>query len=97
MGEIIKGKLKNGFMFSIPVERFGKWKTLQLLRGMKTDPTLLMDVVERLLEDQANAFIDSLGEDPSIEDVSNAVKEIFDIAKSKGESEETKKSSPLPD
>ena len=95
MEKTINGTLSNGFKFSIPEERIGKWKMLKLLKETKKDPTLITEVVYGLLGDQEDAFIDSLGGDPDIEDVSKGITEIFEIAKQSGDPD-AKKSSTLP-
>ena len=93
--EMVSGKLKNGYEYNIPKERFGKWKMLKLLKGLKSDPTLVVEVVDNLMGDQAEAFIDSMGEDPTVDEVTIAITEIFNNARNDGD-EEIKKSSPLP-
>ncbi|MBQ1430082.1 MAG: hypothetical protein IIZ05_00530 [Firmicutes bacterium] len=85
--DIVKGTLKNGFKFRIPRDRFGKWKMLKLLKNTKTDPSLVADVVDLLLGDQAEAFVDSFGEDPSVDDVSRGLTEIFEAARFSGDPE----------
>lgn len=94
--DIIKGKLKNGFEFAIPRERFGSYKTLKLLRESKEDASVIVEIVPRLLGDQEEEFLNSIGEDPSFTDVFKAITEIFEVSKQNG-GEEEKKSSPLPE
>ncbi len=93
--EMISGKLQNGFEYNIPAERFGKWKMLKLLKETKKDPSLVVEVVDKLMEDQADAFIDSFGEDPTVEEITKAITEIFHNVNNSGD-EDAKKSSPLP-
>lgn len=92
--EMISGKLQNGFEYNIPAERFGKWKMLKLLKETRKDPTLVVEVVDKLMGDQADAFIDSFGDDPTVDEITKAITEIFHNVKNSGD-EDTKKSSPL--
>lgn len=92
--DVIKGKTSCGYEFSIPLERFGNYKTLKMLKESDKDPTKVIDIVPRILgEDGEEALIEALGGEPSFVDIAAQIKEIFEIAK---ENNDAKKSSPLP-
>lgn len=47
---MLKGKTKTGFEYSIPDERLDNWEVMELIRGMRDDNALVVDLLKVLLD-----------------------------------------------
>lgn len=79
--DTIKGVISCGFEFDIPVKRFENYKILKMLKESDEDPTKVIDVMPAFFGEQEEKLIEALGGDPTITEMCNALREVFDVAK----------------
>lgn len=74
----MKGKLASGFSFTVDENIINSWAMLEALNEAQDNGLRIIKVVNMLLgEEQKAKLIKHLGGAPSVEDMSNAITEIF--------------------
>lgn len=74
---MITGKTKSGFPFAISRNKIDSYKFLRMIDDADQNPTRIVRLIFYLLGDQENALLEHLGGDPSIEQMNEAVTDIF--------------------
>lgn len=86
---MLKVKTRTGFECKIDETVMNKYSFVKLLAKFQKDPTLITEVISKLLGDKEDALIEHLGGDPDIEQISEALGDIFDCIKEHNESKKS--------
>lgn len=86
---MLKVKTSTGFTCKIDESILNRYAFVKLLARVEKSPMAITEMITMLLGDQEEALIEHLGGNPSVEEVTKQVTDIFDAIK---ENNEAKKS-----
>ena len=86
---MLKVKTRTGFECKIDESVMNKYSFVKLLGKIDSNPMLITEVINKLLGDNEDKLIEHLGGDPTTEEMSEALSDIFECIK---EHNEAKKS-----
>jgi len=78
---MLKVKTGTGFACKIDEEILNRYSFVKLFSKIESNPTLITEMISMLLGDQEDALIKHLGGNPSVEEVSKEISDIFEAIK----------------
>lgn len=82
---MIKVKTRTGFECKIDESIMNRYSFVKLLGKMEKNPMLITEIVSQLLGENEDKLLEHLGGDPTIEEMSSEISDIFDAFKEHNE------------